>query len=107
VPDDGLDHKSDGGHEAQQSWNQEHPGDTEPADSQGAGDAADRGGEPERGEVKRGRRADPVWIQVLGHDLPIPPRVAHIAELSTVAVISPSSLSAAMKPRLAPTPALR
>ena len=35
--------------------------------------------------------------------MPIPPRVAHIAELSTVAVISPSSLSAATKPRLAPT----
>ena len=32
-PDDRLDHKSNRGHEAQQSGNQEHPGDTEPADS--------------------------------------------------------------------------
>ena len=36
--------------EAQQSGNQEDPGGTEPADSQGAGNPAYRGGEAERGE---------------------------------------------------------
>ena len=46
MPDHGLDQEPAGSHNAQQSGNQEHTWDTEPADSQGAGEAADRGGEP-------------------------------------------------------------
>ena len=67
------------------------------------GDAADRGGEPNRGDVERGRHADPVWVQVLGHG------DADRAENRPHRRVDDGrrnqrQLPATMKPRFAPAP---
>ena len=85
-------------------WDREDAGDTKPADSQSSGDAADRRGKADRGEVSDDARPIPVGYRSWATVIPIPPRVAHIAALRRVAAISIHSLPAIMNPGGASTP---